>query len=282
MLGRHFRAPDAQARQRGSVAFSPSLPLAGARAEAAVEQIGMGTRGLQVLVAHHDGSRRLPHPVQHRRSWRYETAGATLVVGDELLCSGTHAAGMLWHFAPECQVTCTERVITAERDGVRVSWSLRGPGGHPRSRPGPGGGAGGPVRLGVERFRPQGSGDDRGFRGACPRRYPLSVAAADPGAQSTEVRRRAPTSRHRKRREQRLIGRQKLRLLIFHASRLSTRSRPNCPIRSRRSGSSSSATILSAKSMASFGLRRARPRPPRSGLRRDRTARWACRAPCTP
>ena len=74
--------------------------------------------GLQVLVAHHDGYRRLVDPVLHRRTWRYETPAAALAVCDELLCSGTHTAEILWHFAPECQVGCTDRRVTAERDGV--------------------------------------------------------------------------------------------------------------------------------------------------------------------
>jgi hypothetical protein len=88
-------------------------------AEATVDEF-MCSPGLQLLVAHHDGYRRLADPVQHRRSWRYDTKGATLVVEDELLCSGTHTAEIFWHFAPECQVACTDRLVTAERDGLRV------------------------------------------------------------------------------------------------------------------------------------------------------------------
>ncbi|HVS78392.1 MAG TPA: alginate lyase family protein, partial [Steroidobacteraceae bacterium] len=75
---------------------------------------------LQVLVAHHDGYRRLADPVRHRRTWRYDTSDATLAVCDELLCSRTHGVEIFWHFAPECRVTCENRRVTAERDGVRV------------------------------------------------------------------------------------------------------------------------------------------------------------------
>jgi len=88
-------------------------------AEAAVEEF-MCLPDLQVLVAHHDGYRRLADPVQHRRSWRYDARSATLAVDDELLCSGTHNAQIFWHFAPECQVVCADGLITAERDGMRV------------------------------------------------------------------------------------------------------------------------------------------------------------------
>jgi len=73
---------------------------------------------LQVLVAHHDGYRRLTDPVLHRRTWRYDTASASLAVCEELVCSGTHTAEVFWHFAPECQVAYEDGRVTAERDGV--------------------------------------------------------------------------------------------------------------------------------------------------------------------
>jgi hypothetical protein len=88
-------------------------------AKAAVDDF-VCSPGLQLLVAHHDGYRRLADPVTHRRTWRYEPAGATLAVCDELLCSGAHAVEIFWHFAPECQVTHEHQRVTAERDGVRV------------------------------------------------------------------------------------------------------------------------------------------------------------------
>jgi Heparinase II/III-like protein/Heparinase II/III N-terminus len=88
-------------------------------AEATVEEFTC-LPDLQVLAARHDGYRRLADPVQHRRSWRYDTKGATLTVDDELFCSGTHSAQILWHFAPECEVTYADRLITAARDGMRV------------------------------------------------------------------------------------------------------------------------------------------------------------------
>jgi len=88
-------------------------------AQAAVEEFACSP-GLQLLIAHHDGYRRLADPVQHRRSWQYETASATLEVCDELLCAGTHTAEIFWHFAPECQVAHADGLLTAERDGMRI------------------------------------------------------------------------------------------------------------------------------------------------------------------
>lgn len=74
----------------------------------------------QLLVAHHDGYKRLPDPVLHRRTWRYDCTTATLGVCDDLLCSGAHTAEIFWHFAPECHVVCENGRVLAERDGIRV------------------------------------------------------------------------------------------------------------------------------------------------------------------
>ncbi len=70
----------------------------------------------QVLIASHDGYRRLPDPVGHRRTWRY--APSHLSITDELRCVGTHVVDIYWHFAPECNVTQRGSLIRASRDGV--------------------------------------------------------------------------------------------------------------------------------------------------------------------
>ena len=75
---------------------------------------------LQVLIAHHNGYRRLADPLFHRRAWRYDTGSAMLTVCDELQCSGEHTVEIFWHFAPECQVDSENGRVVAERDGVRV------------------------------------------------------------------------------------------------------------------------------------------------------------------
>jgi hypothetical protein len=74
----------------------------------------------QVLVARHDGYRRLPDPVTHRRTFRYDIAAAVLEITDELFCAGAHAIEIFWHFAPQCQLTREGGRVVAERDGLRV------------------------------------------------------------------------------------------------------------------------------------------------------------------
>jgi hypothetical protein len=75
----------------------------------------------QTLVAHHDGYRRLPDPVSHRRTWRYAAGLASLGITDELICSGTHSVGIHWHFAPECAVILDGKRVVARRGEVTVS-----------------------------------------------------------------------------------------------------------------------------------------------------------------
>jgi hypothetical protein len=89
-------------------------------AEATVEEF-VCSADQQVLIAHHDGYRRLADPVGHRRTWRYDSSSAILAVCDDLFYSGTHSIEIFWHFAPQCQVACEGRRVTAKRDGVQLT-----------------------------------------------------------------------------------------------------------------------------------------------------------------
>ncbi len=52
----------------------------------------------------HDGYQRLPDPVRHMRSVRFDAATATLVVRDEVAARKHHQAEIFWHFAPGLDV----------------------------------------------------------------------------------------------------------------------------------------------------------------------------------
>ena len=83
------------------------------------------TGEVQQLVAVHNGYRRLPDPVMHRRTWQYHAA--TLTIIDELVCSGRHDIEIFWHFAPECSVSLqAAAIVVAERDGVRAELACPG------------------------------------------------------------------------------------------------------------------------------------------------------------
>lgn len=77
--------------------------------------------GTQILVASHDGYRRLADPVTHRRTLVYDTTRRVLTVRDELECRTEHDLQVRWHFAPECRLTQDERYIHVARAGVRVA-----------------------------------------------------------------------------------------------------------------------------------------------------------------
>ncbi|MFL6675817.1 MAG: alginate lyase family protein [Massilia sp.] len=52
----------------------------------------------------HDGYLRLPDPVRHLRSVRFDAATSTLVVRDEFAAKKPHLAEIFWHFAPGLDV----------------------------------------------------------------------------------------------------------------------------------------------------------------------------------
>jgi len=52
----------------------------------------------------HDGYQRLPDPVRHMRSVRFDAASSTLVVRDEIAAKKHHQVELFWHFAPGLNV----------------------------------------------------------------------------------------------------------------------------------------------------------------------------------
>jgi hypothetical protein len=55
----------------------------------------------------HDGYGRLPDPVRHMRTVRFDAATSTLVVKDEIGARRAHAVELFWHFAPGLNVRLT-------------------------------------------------------------------------------------------------------------------------------------------------------------------------------
>ncbi len=84
--------------------------LWGKRANARVLQWSPRDDGGE-FAGEHDGYRRLPDPVSHRRSVSMNAEG--IEVWDVLEAVGTHEAVLRLHFAPECQVTLSGRTCRA-------------------------------------------------------------------------------------------------------------------------------------------------------------------------
>jgi hypothetical protein len=55
----------------------------------------------------HDGYLRLPDPVRHLRSVRFDAASASLIVRDEFAAKKPHQVEIFWHFAPGLDVRLT-------------------------------------------------------------------------------------------------------------------------------------------------------------------------------
>jgi hypothetical protein len=59
---------------------------------------------LQRIVVEHDGYRRLPDPVRHRREVAYRSDSGQITVTDTLECRETHRLECFWHFDESCTV----------------------------------------------------------------------------------------------------------------------------------------------------------------------------------
>jgi hypothetical protein len=66
------------------------------------------------LLATHDGYKRLADPVGHQRQLRFDKERSTLFVNDRMTCRGSHGMEIFWHFATDCDVRISDRVIVAQ------------------------------------------------------------------------------------------------------------------------------------------------------------------------
>ena len=73
-----------------------------------------------VLLAEHDGYRRLPDPVTHRRRIELDKGARSIRVTDEFLCAGRHEVEWFWHFAEQCEVGADDGGFTATREGLSL------------------------------------------------------------------------------------------------------------------------------------------------------------------
>ena len=75
---------------------------------------------MQRFVGEHDGYRRLPDPVLHRRELQYDVASRTLVVTDHLETSGTHQVELSWHWHENATVVTDGASVTAQHGTARA------------------------------------------------------------------------------------------------------------------------------------------------------------------
>jgi hypothetical protein len=75
----------------------------------------------QRVLAEHDGYRRLPDPVLHRREVIYRPAARLVTVTDEIRCAAPHHIEIFWHFANECRLSLNADSATATREGAALA-----------------------------------------------------------------------------------------------------------------------------------------------------------------
>lgn len=81
-------------------------------------------RGLERLVAEHDGYRRLPGRPLHRRSWQLDKLAACLTVEDVVSAAAAQVLTLHWHFSEECNVTCTPEGLKVANGPVCLGMTL--------------------------------------------------------------------------------------------------------------------------------------------------------------
>jgi hypothetical protein len=74
----------------------------------------------------HDGYLRLPDPVRHLRSVRFDAASATLVVRDEFAAKKHHQAELFWHFAPGLNVRLTSGALHVRGKAFALQMQVHG------------------------------------------------------------------------------------------------------------------------------------------------------------
>lgn len=80
----------------------------------------------------HDGYRRLPDPVLHRRTLEYDKVARVLRVADTLACKGAHQVEVFWHFAESCRIQVSGNEISAVCDGHSAQLRMPGAAWSPR------------------------------------------------------------------------------------------------------------------------------------------------------
>lgn len=76
------------------------------------------------LSASHDGYRRLPDPLLHRRALELHKASGTVLVEDIIECRAAHQLEFSWHFSPACQVSVAGRSVLVRWPGGQLTMTM--------------------------------------------------------------------------------------------------------------------------------------------------------------
>jgi hypothetical protein len=75
------------------------------------------------FVGSHDGYRRLPDPVTHRRQIRFDKETKRFEIEDKIVCKGAHRIESAWHFSEQCTVCEREGAFLVENGGQSITLS---------------------------------------------------------------------------------------------------------------------------------------------------------------
>jgi len=106
-----------------SVAGGNFLWLKHARAECLTFESG---HERDLWIGWHDGYRRLPDPVTHKRSIFYDKTANLIQVKDRIECKQEHQVEIFWHFSESCLVEVQDSRVSARNKCVVTTISMTG------------------------------------------------------------------------------------------------------------------------------------------------------------
>lgn len=94
------------------------------KAESTCTMASLDEGGVQCFEGEHDGYRRLPDPVTHRRRITFNAVTNEFRVEDNLECSAAHQVNICWHFSEHCLVTADAHWVQAVAGRVRLTLGM--------------------------------------------------------------------------------------------------------------------------------------------------------------
>lgn len=95
------------------------------KARARIERMPRAPGQFDLCVSH-DGYRRLPDPVRHRRSVRFDATAGTLIVRDRVRGRTAHLAEQFWHIAPHLTLARSADGATVSARHWRAEFAISG------------------------------------------------------------------------------------------------------------------------------------------------------------
>ena len=82
-------------------------------------------------IGEHDGYMRLPDPVKHQRSIKFDKTGQIITVSDTISARKKHFTELYWHLSEHCSVQVIDKSIVIKNKDVQLSMKMLDTDWHP-------------------------------------------------------------------------------------------------------------------------------------------------------